>query len=263
MNGTFFSSTYNRVLGTLALVGLVAALGAYAYYTLKQAEYLYMGPTTISVVGEGEVLKVPDIGQFTFTVTASAPDATAAQNDAAKRNNDIIAYLKEQGLEDRYIKTEQYSLNPKYRWEERPCVFGQICPLGEQVEDGFEVSQTVSVKVKDLAKAGDLITGVGERGATNLSGLNFTIEDEESLKAQARALAIENAKEQSEELAKQLGVRLVRMTGYYEESGSPMPYASARPVAMDAMAAKAEVAPVLPTGEQSTISRVSLTFQVE
>ncbi len=263
MTGTFFSSAYNRVLGTLALVGLVAALGAYAYYTLKQAEYMYMGPTTISVTGEGEVLAVPDIGQFTFTVTATAPEATAAQNDAAKRNNDIIAYLKEQGVEERYIKTEQYSLYPKYRWEERPCVFGQVCPPGEQVEDGFEVSQSVSVKVKDLTKAGDLITGVGERGATNLSGLTFTVEDEESLKAESRALAIENAKEQSEELAKQLGVRLVRMTGYYEEAGYPMPYGYGGEMAMDAMSAKVEAAPVLPTGEQSTKSRVTLTFQVE
>lgn len=262
MNGTFFSSSHNRVLGTLALVGLVAALGAYAFYTLKQAEYMYMGPTTISVTGEGEVLAVPDIGQFSFTVSASASEAAAAQTDAATRSNDIITYLKEQGVEERHIKIEQYSLSPKYRWEQPTCVLGQMCPPGEQVQDGFEVSQTVTVKVKDLTKAGGLITGVGERGATNLSGLTFTVEDEEALKTKARALAIENAKAQSAELAEQLGVAIVRMTGYYEESGVPAPY-EYREMAMDAMSAKATVAPMLPTGEQATKSRVSITYLVE
>ncbi len=263
MMGTFFSTTYNRVLGTMALVGLVAALGAYAYYTLKQAEYLYAGPVSISVMGEGEVLAVPDIGQFTFTVIASGSDATIAQDDAGKRNNDIIAYLKEQGVEERHIKTEQYSLYPRYRWEQQPCAYGQFCPGGEQVQDGFEVSQTVSVKVKELSKAGNLITGVGERGATNLSGLTFTVEDEEVLKTEARALAIANAKQQAEELAKQLDVRIVRMINYYDET-VPVPYADyGSNLAMDSLSARVAEVPILPTGEQSTKSRVSLVYQVE
>jgi uncharacterized protein len=264
MNGTFFSSPLNRFLGTLALAGLVISFGAYAYYTLKQADYMYMGPTTISVTGEGEVLAVPDIGQFSYTVSASNMDAKAAQNEVAEKGNAIIAYLKEQGIEERDIKTEQYSMYPKYRWEERPCVFGQPCMPGEQIEDGFEVSQSVAVKVRDLDKAGDLITAVGEKGATNLSGLTFTIDDTEALKREARSLAIADAKAQSEQLAKDLGVRIVRMNGYYEETPAyPMYGYGGEMMDAKAMSATPAAAPELPPGESATKSRVSVTYIVK
>lgn len=262
MNSTFFSSTYNRALGTLVLVALVAALAAYAYYTLKQAEYLYTGPTTISVSGEGEVLAVPDVGQFSFSVTARADDATAAQAESADKVNAILAYLKEQGIEDRDIRTEQYNLYPTYRFEQRPCPPGQFCPSGEQVQDGFEVSQMVRVKVRDVVNAGTLIAGAGERGATNLSGLTFTVDDEEALKDQARSLAIADAKEQSQKLASELGVRVVRMVGYYEEDqGYPMPYGKGGDMMMER--ATTAMAPELPAGESAITSRVSITYQVE
>lgn len=264
MTGTFFSATYNRILATLALVALVAALAAYAFYTFKQAEYFYTGPTTISVAGEGEVLATPDIGQFSFSVMATGSDATAAQSDSASKINGIIAYLKEQGVEERDIKTEQYSLYPRYRWEEQVCVIGRPCTPGQQIEDGFEVSQMVTVKVRDLTKSGDLISGVGGRGATNISGLAFTVDDEEALKDDARALAIKNAKEKSEALARELGVRVVRMVGYYEEQNEyPMPYGKGGDMMEAAMSPRPADAPALPMGESNTTVRVNITYQVE
>jgi uncharacterized protein YggE len=261
MNSSFFAAPYNRILGTAALVGLVAALFAYAYYTARQAEYLYMGPTTISITGEGEVLAIPDIAQFSFTVTATGTMAQDAQTVVKNQEGEILKYLREQGVEDRFIKTEQYALYPKYRWEQPVCLPGMPCPAGEQLPDGFEVTQTIAVKVKDTARAGELMTGVGERGATNISGLTFTVEDDLALKAEARAKAIAHAKGQSEALARELGVRIIRMTGYFEEamgSGYPMPYGAP---AMDMMAR--EAAPELPPGELATKSRVTITYQVE
>ncbi|MBY0309764.1 SIMPL domain-containing protein [Patescibacteria group bacterium] len=263
MNETFFSSPINRILGTLALVGLVVSFAAYAYYTLKQAEYMYMGPTTISVTGEGEVLAVPDVGQFSYTVSASAPDATAAQTEVATKGNAVIAYLKEQGIEDRDIKTQQYSMYPKYRWEERPCVYGVPCMPGQQIEDGFEVSQSVTVKVRNLDTAGNLITGVGEKGATNLSGLTFTVDDEEALKSEARTLAIADAQAQSEQLAKDLGVRIVKMNGYYEEGPMSPLYGYGGEMDAKMQSAMPAVAPELPAGESATKSRVTVTYIVK
>jgi uncharacterized protein len=262
--GTLFDSAYNRILATLALAALVAALAAYAYYTLRQAEYLYMGPPTISVIGEGEVTAIPDVGQFTFTVVATAPKAEDAQRQVAEKINAITTYLEKEEIADADIKTEQYSFNPKYRFEEQPCLIGRPCVPGRQVEDGFEASQSIAVKVRDLAKAGALISEVGTLGATNLSGLIFTVDDEDALKAEAREQAILHAKKQSEELAKQLGVRIVRMTGYYEEGPMmPMPYYGGDMMAKSAVPMAESATPDLPPGEQSTKSRVTLTFQVE
>lgn len=262
MNNTFFSTTYNRLLATLAVVALIGALVSYSYYTLKQADYLYTGPTTISVSGTGEVMAIPDIGQFSFTVMAKGADAKGVQDEAAKKVNEIIAYLKGEGVDTaKDIKTEGYTLNPSYKYEQKPCALGQWCPPGEPVQDGFEVSQNVSVKVRNLDASGKLLAGVGEKGATNISGLTFTIDDEDKLKADARALAIADAETKSQQLAKELGVRVVRMTGFYEEANAyPIAYA----MGGDMMkSAEVRSTPEIPRGENSTVVTVSISYQVE
>ncbi len=220
----FFSSKANRVLGSIALAMLILALASYAILNFKNAKTAGEYPANISVEGKGEIQAVPDVGQFSFSVMASGATAGEVQEASATKINSILAYLKEQGVEDKDIKTQDYNLFPKYRWEERPCAFGSYCPPGEQVQDGFEVSQTVSVKVRDTAKAGSLVAGVGEKGATNISGINFVVDDEEALKAQAREAAIADAKAKAEKLAEGLGVKLVRIVSFYENQGYyPMP----------------------------------------
>ncbi len=260
MDKTFFSSNLNRNLATVSLALLVVALGAYAYLTLQQAKYLYGGPTTISVTGEGEINAVPDIGQFSFSIMAEGTDATTAQKDSGEKINTILAYLKEQGIEEKDIKTEYYNLSPKYRYEQKPCDVNRYCP-GEQIMDGFEVSQSIRVKVRDLSKAGDLIAAVGDRGATNISSLSFTIDDTDVLKEQARAKAIDDAKTEAVVLARDLGVRLVRMVGYYADENVPIPY-----YGMGGDMTKAESAsfnsPQIPAGENTTTSRVTITYEV-
>jgi uncharacterized protein len=262
MQNSFFSTPSNRAIATGALVMVVVALGMYSYYTWKQSQYLYSGPTTISVTGEAEVNAIPDIGSFSFSVEADGADAKTAQSESAIKMNAVLAFLTEKGIDAKDVKTENYSLYPKYRYESRPCPAGSYCP-GEQVEDGFTVSQSVSVKVRAVDTAGDIISGVGEKGATNISGLAFTIDDTTALKDEARDEAIEDAKAKAKVLAEQLGVRLDKMVGYYEEDGSPMPYYGMGGDMMVKNASEAAVAPEMPTGENTTKSRVTLTYQVK
>lgn len=263
MDQLFFSTQRNRTLGTLVLVGLIVALVSYAYYTVKQANYMYMGPTTISVIGEGEVMAIPDIGQFSFSVTASGTDATAAQDASAQKINAVVSFLKDTGVEEKDIKTSDYNMYPQYRYKQTPCRVGMYCP-GEQVQDGFEVSQTISVKVRDTKNSGKLISGVGDKGATNISGINFTIDDTSKFKDEARAMAIKDAKEKAKILASDLEVRLVDMVSYYEDENNPIPYYGYG-MGGDTMmkAESAPVAPVMPEGENSIKSRVTITYQVK
>lgn len=264
MEGNFFSTKSSRMLGSLTLLMVIIALGSYASLNFQKVEFINPMPATISVTGEGEVLAVPDIGRFSFSVMAETDSAASAQEESGTKMNEILAYLKEQGVEDKDVKTQDYNLYPRYRYEERHCLGNSYCPPGERVEDGFTVTQTVSVKVRETDKAGAIIAGVGERGATNISGLNFTIDDPEKLKADARAKAIEDAKMKAEVLAKQLNVRVVRMTGYYEESGDYYePYAfNSKVMAMD-MEESAFGGANMPTGEESTMARVTVVYEVK
>lgn len=263
MEGGFFNTTQMRILGALTLLMVIIALGSYASLNFEQAEFVNPAPASISVTGKGEVLKVPDIGQFSFSVNAEGETATIVQEQSGTKVNEIIAYLKEQGVAEKDIKTQDYYLNPKYRYEERVCEsrFG-YCPPGERVEDGFELRQTVLVKLRDIDSAGVIIVGVGERGATNISGLDFTIDDIEALKAEARELAIKDAQEKAAILAKNLNVRVVRLVGYYEDSNDYMPYAETRVMSM-ADTEESFKAPELPVGERSATVQVNVTYQVE
>ena len=263
METTFFSNKNNRLLGAFALLMLIVALGAYAQFTFKQAEYLYSGPTTISVTGEGEATAIPDIGKFSFSIMADGVDAVKAREESNTKTNAVIAFLKEKGVEEKDIKTESYNLSPKYKYEQKPCPYGSYCP-GEQVGDGFEVTQTISVKVRNVDQAGELLAGVGDKGATNLSGLEFTIDDTSALENEARKEAIADAKAKAEVLAKELNVRLDRMVSYYEdEQGGAIPYYGMGGDMMVKTAMESSVSPELPVGENTTKSRVTITYQVK
>lgn len=266
---SFFSQASNRMLVSVVLLTLVLSLLSSAYLNLERAKYAHGEvtdrPATISVSGEGEVLAIPDIGRFSFSVLAEADDATTAQEESGQKINTILAYLKEVGVEDKDIKNLSYNLHPKYRYEEQVCPAGTFCERGRRIQDGFEVSQTIEVKVRDTDEAGSILSGVGERGATNISGLSFTIDDEESLKEESRAKAIADAKAKAEVLADQLGVSLVRILDFSEGGYAPMPYmerAEAFSVAMDD-AGGVGGGPSVPTGEQSTKSNVTLIYEIK
>jgi len=171
--------------------------------------------------------------------------------------------LTGEGIEEKDIKTQNYNLYPKWRWEERVCPAGSYCP-GEQVQDGFEVSQTVTVKVRETSRSGEIISGVGERGATNISNLSFTVDDTDKLRGEAREMAITDAKEKADKLAEQLGVEIVRITGYYENGGGFYePYYEARAMNLDAAEEAGFGGAKMPVGEQETMVTVNVTYEVK
>jgi hypothetical protein len=262
---SFFAKEYIQVLLTIILIGVIVALAAYAYYTLKQSEGVYTGAAVITVQGEGEVFARPDLGEFSFSVLAEGTDAAQAQTKSAESMNAVLAFLKEAGVEEKDIKTANYYLNPKYRYEPATTMCtATYCPPSNPVIDGYEVSQTVTVKVRDLARSGDLISGVGDKGATNISGLSFTIDDETSIKAEAREKAISDAKTKADKLTKDLGVRIVRMTGFWEDQGGYYPvYDRSYGLGGASMAESAAIAPDMPIGENTIKSTVSITYEVK
>ncbi|MBX2866564.1 SIMPL domain-containing protein [Candidatus Kaiserbacteria bacterium] len=255
-----FSLPYMRVLTPLFALAAIVALFAYAHLTLREAEYAMSGPTVVSVTGEGEAVAVPDIAEFTFGVLAEGADAAEAQDKSAEAINAILGYLEDEGVEEGDIKTEYYNLNPKYEW-----IAETELSERNRVLVGYEVSQTVSVKVRDTDEAGELISGVGDRGATNVSSVQFTTEDDETLRAEARANAIADAREKAEVLADDLDVRIVRMTGFWEEQSYAYGLGGAERsfMAMDSMAVMEEKAvPNLPVGENKTTVRVNISYEV-
>ncbi len=253
---------------TVALAALALWGAASAIKTFKEFRFVGSGTTatnTITVSGEGEVFAVPDLATFNVTVLEEAKEVKDAQTVATKKSNVIIDYLKAQGVAEKDIKTTSYNVNPKYEWVQDTCVANRPCPPGKQVMNGFEVSQTVEVKVRDTAKAGDLLSGVGKLGVNNVSGLSFTIDQEDKLNVDARAKAIADAEGKAKELANQLGVSLVRIVGFNENSGG-YPIYMKREAFMSADSgyggAVPAMAPSVPTGENKITSNVTITYEI-
>lgn len=226
--------------------------------------------STIMASGEGEAFAIPDIATFSFTVTESGKTVQAAQDKLNNKINAALAAVRELGIEEKDIKTTNYNVYPKYEWNQRPCPLSAVgagaetsyypCPSGKNELVGYEVSQTILIKSRDTAKAPDLVTKVGETGVSNISGVEFTVDDREKYVAEAREQAIKKAKENAKKLAKELGVKLGRML-YYNEGGYPTPFAEGMggDMRVTALPTKAE----LPEGETKIVLQVSITYEIK
>ncbi len=255
-----------QTAGMFALIMLGVFLLVLTISTLKEYRYIGSGVTatnTISVSGEGEVFAVPDTATFSVTVQEEAKQVKDAQDTATKKSNDIVAYLKTQGIDEKDIQTTDYSVYPQYDYSQGVCPASGYCPPGRQVLRGYQVSQTLTVKVRDTKKAGDLLSGVGSRGVSQVTGLSFTTDDPDALEAQAREKAIAKAKEKADVLAKALGVQVVRVVGFSENGGREgVYYAKTMAYGMGGADMASAPAPELPTGQNKIVSNVTVTYEI-
>lgn len=247
--------------GKIALIMFVIFMGVTIVKGLQDLRTIDPAYNSITVSGQGESFAVPDVATFTFSVSAEAATIDAAQSQVTTKTDAILAKLKALGIEDKDVKTTDYSAYPKYVYNQVQC-FRAPCPPS-QVQDGYTVSHSVMVKVRKTDDAGKALAAAGETGATNLSGLSFQVDDADKVVAEAREAAIEDAKEKAEQLADDLGVRLVRVVSYSDSwgGGGPMPYnmMEARGSAVDMAQSKA---PTLPQGENKSVVTVSVTYEI-
>lgn len=266
MNGLFEGQWGERLRLLIVIVAglLVAFLTVQVLAGLMGLRYIGAGITpgnTISVSGYGEAVAVPDIATFSFSVVSEKPTVAAAQAEATQKANATTDYLKSAGIDEKDIQTSDYSVSPMYDYVNRSCV-GGYCPGGEQVLRGYQVRQTTTVKVRDTEKAGELLGGVGDKGATEVSGLNFTFDDPNQVEDEARQEAIADAKQKAQELARQLGVSLVRVVSFNESGGGyPVPYVYGRGGAETSQAMDAK-APDISVGQNKVVSNVSVTYEI-
>jgi uncharacterized protein YggE len=228
---------------------------------------------TISFEGKGEISTKPDLATISFTIRESNKDLKTAQDKVTAKEAAVLAFLDNQKIEKKDIKTENYNSYPKYEYQNRICPVmpmdsgsavsnsAYYCPPGKNVLTGYEVSEYLTVKVRDITKAGDVLKGVGVIGVSEMSGPNFSTENEDKIKAQARKLAIDDAKAKAEALSHDLGVKLVRIVNFSESGNYPMMYATSAMMDRE-KAGAASPSPVLPTGENKITSNVVITYEI-
>ncbi|MBP7709988.1 MAG: SIMPL domain-containing protein [Rickettsiales bacterium] len=218
-------------------------------------------PHTITFRGSAEIKAVPDLATFNFTIREEDKDATSAQQKMAKKTNAALDLLTKKGVAKKDIQTGNYNTNPKYEYQAGSCQKG-ICQPSKQVLTGFEASQTISLKLRDLAKASQILTDLAALKISEINGPNFSVENTDKLKSEAQALAIAKAKEQAATTAKNLGVTLKKIVNFAEEGQGFQPRMVFAKSAM-AFDSGARVAPQLEAGEDKITSAVLVTYEIE
>lgn len=252
---------FGALLVILIAVGIIVVQGVKTYTN-------NMNPKTVVITGTGKTSAVPDVSTISFTIRSqSATDDTRTlQEDIAKKADSVFAKLREIGIEDKDIQTTNYSVNPKYSY--RDC-YNKPDPCESRYVSGYEASESVDIKVRDTANVSKVLDILAEDKITEVYGPNFTVDDMEAVKDVARDLAIKDAKEKADVLAKSLGVKIKRIVSFNEDGG----YGGVYPVYYDSVKqssamgvneyARVESGANIQEGEREVVSNISIVFQIE
>jgi len=203
----------------------------------------------ITVTGEGEVHATPDQAMLSAGVVTTARTAAAALSNNSRAMNQVFAALKRAGVADKDMQTSNFSVQPQYATDKNGNTLQNIT--------GYQVSNTVSVRVNDLEKVGPTLDALVSSGANSIGDIAFTIKDPKPLMMQARADAVADATARAQTLARAAGVTLGPIVSISESGYSPP-----RPMYRMAAMAGAPAPTPIAAGEQSVTAGVSITWSI-
>lgn len=228
-----------------ATAAMLVPLSAAAQQAAPAAPVL-LDATLLDVVAEGRSTRVPDLATIRAGVVTQGTTAQAALSENATRMDRVIAALKRAGVADRDIQTATIQLNPQYR-------YGENVP---PTITGYQATNTVSVRFRDVAKSGAILDVLVREGANQIDGPTLAVDAADAAMDEARTDAIRRARARAELYAKAAGLRLERIL-VISEGSTALP-----PQPMPVMAMRAEMAKdsqVLP-GEQEINATVTVRF---
>ena len=209
--------------------------------------------------GSAEIKAIPDVANFVFSVKKMQKEAKDAQQKMIEISNLALQILDKKSVAKKDIKTINYSTYPEY--DNTPQCSDGFCGTPKNTLKGFVSNQTFSVKIRDIAKASEILNELSSLGIEEVGGLTFVIDSMEKIKYQARMQAILNAKVQAQSTANALNVKLKRIIKFAEDDNNGFQPLYAR----SAMAVSEKVGNDLKiqAGEETVRSSVVVTYEFE
>ena len=208
--------------------------------------------TRLDISATGTVTRVPDLAIISAGVVTKSTTATGAIADNAARMEKVRAALRRAGIADKDIQTSSINLNPEYRYENNQA----------PVLTGYQASNNVSVKFRDIRNSGKILDALVAEGANQINGPSLTIDRPESAYDEARVKAIAAGRARAELYARSLGMRIVRLVSVSEGGGfsrPPMQYAADAMMVTGARVAKTEIDP----GSQDIEVTLAMSFELQ
>jgi hypothetical protein len=263
------------------IVVLVLVLGAIALGILAilRDKIMQNDQNQFVVTAEGKITAPPDIATVDFSVQSTiSKNIGDIVKDGNTKMNAILAALTKLKVDKADIQTNQYQLNPIYNY---PVITtnGPIVPMiggvsggssgstissTQTVLQGYQLTEGVTVKIRDLNTVGDVISAAIAAGANQAGDVSFTIDDQNKLKAEARADAIAKAVQNAKDIASESGLKLGELINV-SDTANPIPYyANSMALAPSVAGGGVEkVVPSIQTGSLDITDDVTLTYKVK
>ncbi|WP_309085212.1 SIMPL domain-containing protein [Chelativorans sp.] len=228
-------------------ISFAAALPAGAQETMQPK---------ITVIGEGEAKLAPDMAVIRLAVVRQADTAREAMDANNQAMTAVVAALKEAGIEARDLQTSGLAVEPQY-----------VYPDSQNSEPkpritGYQVTNGLTVRIRDLAKVGEILDRSVNLGVNQGGYISFTNDDPDAALNEARKRAIQDAVVKARILAEAAGVALGDVLEISENMmGSPPPM----PLGAKAMRMEAAADASVPVeaGENSYTVQVNVTFELD
>lgn len=206
---------------------------------------------TLTISASGKVTAVPDMATIQSSVIVEGSSAQEVKDKAAKKMNETLAAVKAFGVKQSDLQTSNYYVQPKYKF--KPGEGSEIV--------GYTASESLTIKVRDNEKIGSVINILTEKGLNQIGQVQYSFEDPDKYKQQAREKALANAKEKAEKLASVAGVRLGRVVSFHEQQypEQPIPYSD---LAKAPAAEVRQIAPQFEPGTNEISAVVSVTYEL-
>ena len=233
------------------LLALSLALGATtmtAHAQTVAGHAMTADGTLLSVSAQAQASRVPDVATISTGVVTQAVDGNTAMRQNAEQMARVMAAIKAAGIADKDIQTSGINLSPQYRYveNEAPKI------------TGFQASNTVNLKVRDIAKLGKVLDALAANGSNQINGPTFEIDQPEPVYDEARLAALAKAKARAETYAKALDLRVRRIVSISEGGGGGF-----QPMPMMRMSAKsADMETQVAPGETTLSVNLDVVFEL-
>ncbi|KPN07994.1 SIMPL domain-containing protein [Xanthomonas arboricola] len=237
-------------LKPLLLALSIAAGTAMTAHAQTAPSYTIPDGTLLNVSAEAEAKRIPDIATLSAGVVTQAADGNAAMRQNAEQMSKVMAAIKAAGIADKDVQTTGINLSPQYTYKENEA----------PKINGYQASNTVSLKVRDISRLGKVLDALVAQGANDINGPSFSVDQPEPAYDEARVAALKKAQARADTYAKSLGLKVRRIVSISEgRSGGGV-----RPMMMAASmrSAKAEMDTQVAPGESTLSINLDVTFEL-
>ena len=231
----------------IALTTTAAAPSATAQVTPTAAETMFKA-TTFNLSAMGETRVAPNMASISLGVMTEGKTAAEALAANATRMTAVMATLKKAAIAEKDIQTSNLSVNPQYRYVENQA----------PVLIGYQVSNQVTIVVRDLKKLGAAVDATVTAGANQVNGISFGLSDPSAAENAAREAAVRALTAKADLLARATGYRILRLVTLSEGGGY-----SPQPMPMVAMAMRSEAKDASPISGGELSVRIDITAVYE